>query len=103
MKNDPNIHTLLKDVYDQSQFVNHPWWEQRAFIHVYETVSSVRDITKIVHSRVMNSYIVQFENYEISEEYMYRRGDFIIHIAGIDDVHLLKNVFNRVNDLSFLQ
>ena len=33
-RNDPAVHRFLGKVYDQTQFVDHPWWEQAALRHL---------------------------------------------------------------------
>lgn len=37
LKNSDQIHRLLDLAWQQVQFINHPWWEQQAIIHLFNT------------------------------------------------------------------
>jgi len=77
-KNDPKVMAILEDVYAQTQFIDDPWWEQRAFIHLYETQQLVRDVTQLVGASIFNTY-----------EKNWNPGNFLIHLPG-QTGHLLE-------------
>jgi len=70
-KNDPKTLDLLEDIYAQTQFIEDSWWEQQAFIHLYETKQHVRDMTQLVGLRLFNTY-----------EDVWRPGNFLIHFVA---------------------
>ncbi len=72
IKNSEWSKNYLNQIYNCEQFINHVFWENAAIIYLYQTSEDVRKHTKIVDSRVMNSFVNNYEN-----------GDFVIHFAGI--------------------
>ena len=70
-KNDPKTMDLLEDIYAQTQFIEDLWWEQAAFIHLYNTKQHVRDITQLVGLRLFNAY-----------EEVWHPGSFLIHFPA---------------------
>ncbi len=72
---------LLDRIWDQEQFIHHPWWENQAFIHLYENDGSVREKTKLIEDGSL-----RFNIYPHADEY--REGDFIIHFAGLKEEDL---------------
>jgi hypothetical protein len=60
---------LMDDLYRQSQFIDHPCWEQEAFMHLYRHRPDVRERVKVeVDARKFNS---------IANSYV--KGDFVFH------------------------
>jgi len=55
-RNDARTLEFLEELYAQTQFIDDPWWEQRAFIHLYKQHQYVRDITQVVGSGLFNIY-----------------------------------------------
>jgi len=69
---------LLDRIYARTHCLNHPWWENQAFIELYESDPSVKRKTLLqTNSKLFNSYI------DMSQPYT--EGDFLIHFAGTKD------------------
>ena len=79
LRRTPAVTDLLRDVYAQTDFVDHVWWEQGAFIHLYETRPDVRAMCEVVDQRAFNAY-----------EHCWRVGSFLIHFAGVHDLAVLR-------------
>ena len=82
------IDHFLKDIYEQKQYINHPWLENMAIIDLYDNNQNIRDKTKILDVRSMNSYVNN-----------YQKGDFIIHFAGSQGniKSLMELYYSKVN------
>lgn len=59
---------FLEQTYRQVQYLDHPWWEQRAMLHLLATNPADAARVKILRKRALNSYRWDF-----------RDGDFLIH------------------------
>jgi len=100
IKNDYRIPLLLKDIYSQTQYINHPWWEQMGFIHLYNNRSDIRNYTCVLtDSHVINAYVCQFKGYILPDNNIYRTGDLLIHLAGIDALLDLHEIFKICLDI----
>jgi len=75
IKNTEWSKKFFEVLYDQTDFLNHPNWEQEAIIHMYNTniLDSKSHITKLHPSQQ-----TQFNSYYG----MYHWGQFLIHLAG---------------------
>lgn len=76
-----NSRNLLRMIYAQTQYINHPWWENEATIFLYRTSPWVQGITKIIDQRLINSYSPKVLGSGI-EPWHWQPGDFIIHFAS---------------------
>jgi hypothetical protein len=70
-RNDARTLDFLEEMYAQTQFIDDPWWEQRAFIHLYKTCQHVRDMTQVVGPRIFNTY-----------EEAWSPGSFLVHLPS---------------------
>lgn len=68
---------LLKEVYEQSQFINHSFWEQAALKHVFQKKPKLLEQVKILQQRALNSSI-----WPEGPSGLYQQGDFVIHFLG---------------------
>ncbi len=77
IKNCDESKLFLKDVYQQTQFMNHCWWEQQAIIHIF---SKYKDFVQ----KIPREYIRLFNAYDkmTDTEYYYKDGDFLVHLPG---------------------
>lgn len=69
----PESRRLLELAYQQTQFIDHPWWEQLALVQIINSGES-GVITKVVPRRVLNAY----HNPGCAD---FRDGDFIVHFV----------------------
>jgi hypothetical protein len=100
VKNCCEIKKLLVDIYKQTQFINTGWWEQSAFINLYNNNSYIKEYTKVLtNSHLINAYIIQFKDYPLPENNKYRTGDFLIHLAGVDNINDIKNIMKICRDI----
>jgi hypothetical protein len=81
MKRSRNSFRLLRSIYSQKQYINHPWWENEATIFLYATNPKIQSITKIIDQRLINSYSPKVLGSGI-EPWHWQPGDFIIHFAS---------------------
>lgn len=69
-------------VYEQTDLLYHPWWENAAVIKLLELNKSDFEKTEITNNcRLFNAYIQGLPDCPLWE-----RGDFLVHFAGIYDV-----------------
>lgn len=78
IKNTGWSHILLKRIYDQSQFINHSLWEQKALAYLLQVDKTILAHLKIVEQRVLNSNY----GYTNAIRCWYKKGDFIVHFFG---------------------
>lgn len=78
LKNCDWSEKLLKILYDQTDFINHCWWEQAALAHLFDIEPSLLEHVKILHQRVLNSNI----KYPEPPDGLFEAGDFVIHFYG---------------------
>ena len=77
LKNCPESKLFLNEVYQQTQFINDCWWEQRAIIHVLPKYKSFVKIIPRDYIRMFNAY-----DKVTDDKYYYQNGDFLIHLPG---------------------
>lgn len=81
IRNTKKAKVLLNKMYEQTQFIDHCWWENKAFIHLLETSKLMKKSTEIISdNRLFNSYVDGRNNY--------KKGDFILHFANIQGKRL---------------
>jgi hypothetical protein len=69
IKSDDWSRSLLKEVYAQAQFTDHPFWEQEAFMSLYRERPDLRERIKVeIQARKFNSIANS-----------YAKGDFVFH------------------------
>lgn len=73
IKNSEWSKVLLKNIYSQTQFINHIWWENMALIDMLEKNPNLKTKIKVIDQRSMNSY----PNHQIWGD-----DDFIAHFPG---------------------
>lgn len=82
------LNDYLNRAYLQTQLISHIWWDNAAFIKLYE--ENEQDRAKIETCRehwYFNSYVFGPNNSAIDPSTrLYKHGDFLIHFAGVYDV-----------------
>lgn len=71
-------HSLLKQIYEKTEFINHQWWEQGSFNHLIETSQEMR--SQVV---ILPGEIGKLVNAYHSWDPIYLDGDWMIHYADI--------------------
>lgn len=94
---------FLDKIYNHIEYIDHPFWEQKAIVIEYEENQDVRNHSKIIPQRLMNSYCAElFQSIPISnpEEVFYQPGDFIIHFPafGKNDLKRFLTFYSFLNN-----
>lgn len=84
---------FLENVYFHEEFINHPWWEQRAIIEELNTKEEIRSQTKVIDQRLLNSYAEEVCGF--FPNITFQTGDFIVHFAGVHDKIHLSSLFEH--------
>lgn len=89
IKNSSWTKDFLNDVYAQSQFAQERWAEQAAMMHLLLTKPEYQSHFKFVSWREFNSA------YRQHPEYLYQKGDFVLHMCGcgnLERLNILKSI-----------
>jgi len=82
-----------KRVYEQTELLYHPWWENAAVIKLLELNSSDFAKTEITNKcRIFNAYIQGLPNMPL-----WMPGDFLVHFAGIYDVKRMNSFIEMID------
>lgn len=68
------MRQIFEQAYDKKEFINHPWWEQAALMSLMNENEILRQKTKKINKKEINSYMNDFE-----------KGDFILHLPGFSN------------------
>lgn len=74
LKNTEWSFELLKAIYNQTQFIEHYWYEQASLMFLLNRYRHLNTSIKFLTQRALNSYIHTCG--------VYQPGDFIIHFVG---------------------
>ena len=83
--------------YQQTDLINHIWWDNAAVIRLFET--NEQDRAKIETCRenwLFNSYVFGPNNSASDKVRLYQRGDFLIHFAGVYDIWNINRMMKYV-------
>jgi hypothetical protein len=77
----------LERAYNQSDLTHHIWWDNAAFIRLFEANQKDRDMIETCESAALfNAYLFDRTNSATSREVrLYKPGDFLVHFAGVYD------------------
>jgi len=90
IKNSPWARIFLSKIYERTDCIFHPWWEQQAIIDEYNKSKEIQEKTKILPQRSFNSYPSFLTNSHPDQTY--KRGDFLIHFPSVRGSHLSQNM-----------
>jgi len=76
-----------KRVGQSTQFTYHPWWENAAMIALFQTVPD--DRAHLVISRQHKKFNAYLRG--IPDEPLWTPGDFLVHFAGVYDLHAMED------------
>jgi hypothetical protein len=81
-----------KRVYEQTDLLYHPWWENAAVIKLLELNKDDLEKTEITNNcRLFNAYIQGLQGMPL-----WQPGDFLVHFAGIYDVNRMNYFINEI-------
>ena len=80
-----------KRVGEQTQFTYHIWWENKAMIHLYETVPTDNAKIEITDKHHMfNAYLRGLDG-----QRLWTPGDFLVHFAGVYDLSKMEELSKK--------
>ncbi len=80
-----------KRVGEQTQFTYHIWWENKAMIHLYETVKEDADKIYVTPKhKLFNAYLRG-----LPDQPLWTPGDFLVHFAGVYDLDVMASLTKR--------
>jgi hypothetical protein len=83
-----------KRVYEQTDLLYHPWWENAAVIKLLEMNKNDLNKTEITNNcRLFNAYIQGLQGLPL-----WQPGDFLVHFAGIYDVNRMNYFINEIEE-----
>ena len=83
-----------KRVYEQTDLLYHPWWENAAVIKLLELNKDDLNKTEITNNcRLFNAYIQGLQGMPLWEP-----GDFLVHFAGFYDVNRLNYYIKEIDE-----
>lgn len=83
-----------KRVYEQTDLLYHPWWENAAVIKLLELNKDDLNKTEITNNcRLFNAYIQGLQGMPL-----WQPGDFLVHFAGIYDVRRMNYYIKEINE-----
>jgi hypothetical protein len=83
-----------KRVYEQTDLLYHPWWENAAVIKLLEINKDDLNKTEITNNcRLFNAYIQGLQGMPL-----WQPGDFLVHFAGIYDVNRMNYFINEIEE-----
>ena len=81
---------FLQRAYAQVDLLHHIWWDNAAFIRLFETVEADRAaIETVLDPARFNSYLFNRHDSAVAAtgERLYKPGDFLVHFAGVYDLN----------------
>ena len=98
LRNCPLAIEFLNDVWAKTQYINHPWWENAAFIDLWQS-PKYRPFIEVIprkYIQIMNAY-----DPLVDREMHWRPGDWALHLAGLragghDEVAKQREYFPRI-------
>lgn len=89
---------ILNSIYNSVNFLNHQWWEQAAFIDLYEkNHQNIQNNTDIIDQNIWNAYDYNFFGFSSSHSGHVHDQTFIFHCPALPletRIELLKNRLN---------
>lgn len=81
------VRDFFTRCYQQTELMYHPWWDNAAMIKLHETNPSDKAMIETCREHWMfNSYLFGPTNDATDKTTrLYKRGDFLIHLAGVYD------------------
>ena len=81
------VRDFLDRCYAQTDLIHHIWWDNAAFIRVFEANASDRDrIVTVEDPALFNAYLFGRTNRaDDTSCRLYRPGDWLVHFAGVYD------------------
>ena len=81
------LKSFIERTYQQTQFIHHIWWENKAMIDVAENnPSDAAMIATITNHSLFNAYLFGPQNLATDPSVrLFQPGDFLVHFAGVAD------------------
>lgn len=80
------VQDFLERAYNQPDLTHHIWWDNAAFIRLFETVPGDRAMIETCEDPALfNAYLFDRQNSAAGEN-LYKPGNFLVHFAGVYDI-----------------
>ena len=80
IRNTKFSHDFLQEIYDQTQFIDHDWWENKALIHLLETQTEKRNHVDVIPYQMCP--LLNVFPQETGYTPFYQPGDWLVHFAS---------------------
>jgi hypothetical protein len=95
-------YDILNKMWSMVEFINHHWWEQAAFINLYEqNYNDLQTQVKIINQSELNSYDYSLYNLTYPQGQV-NNNSWLIHFPGLtksDRIQLIKK-YKTIYDIS---
>lgn len=102
IKNSDWSTKMLNQIWKQEKFINcNGWWEQAAFLNLYNNDTTIKSHMKLLPQRALNSCLI--ETLKVTPKLnsllgLYQPGDFILHFYGsINKAPLMKEWSEKIS------
>jgi hypothetical protein len=76
--------SILQKMYSMSDYIDHVWWEQAAFIELYNSnFNKIQNNVEIVNQNILNAYDYRFYGSNESHSGHYDKNSFVIHFPAL--------------------
>lgn len=93
-KNTSFTQNILTQMWNMTQFINHIWWEQAAFIELYNTNIDLQRIVCKVPQYIMNAYDYSLYNSKLHHGQV-NDNSLVFHLPGISNINRL-NIMKKI-------
>jgi hypothetical protein len=84
IKNNEFSLNLLKKIYSMTEYDHHIWWEQAAFIDLFEkNYNFIQDNVEIVEQCILNAYDYRYYGSNENNIGHYNKDSFVIHFPAL--------------------
>lgn len=89
-RSSPRTFAFLREAYAKLHYLNHPWWEQAAFMQLLDMPAYAQHL-RVAQQRDLNSYPPGL----LGPEGWWQRGDLIIHWPGTKGADFSRQIEGR--------
>jgi hypothetical protein len=99
IKNNQFAKSILFKIYSMTEYLNHIWWEQAAFIDLYkQNYNSIQEQVSIIEQKTLNAYDYRYYGYDEKHSGHYNKDSFVVHFPSLDPslrYNLIQNIIQK--------